>query len=211
MNETTNNTENETNDLPAELSYTKDDLARATARKVYREGWYAVFSQSNTPDQNSTGSLRFTTDYVPLKDPTDTDSRGTIKIRDYCSLPIENPKKRGHKVPDTVDLWYGRLRAFGGPCAEGVLEYPRKEDGELTFNGEPIDKSDLRECREQVKESVLKKLTEIWQDPTMMHGFVVFAYVVVDGEYNKIKSIRSELPEDEEVVPPEMWFNHDAE
>lgn len=199
----------ETTNLPTTLSYTADDVSRDVQRKLLREGWYALLCVGNVPAEAKTGSLRFEQTFVPLKDPTDGESKGNMKIRDYLSLPFENPEKKGHKIPNTVRVVHSRLKALGGEIGDDIPDYPRKEDGAYAFKGEEITKEELQDCDKEVSEAVRKRIIELWEEPTKVHGYVMFGYVKVNGDYNNIATSRAQLPDGEELVPVEQWFNHD--
>lgn len=193
--------------VPATISYTKDDLARDVARKTYRPGWYAVVATSTITGTAKTGSLRLEQDYIPLKDANDTDSRSNVKVKNFAALPFKNPAAE-HAVPRTTGIMHGMLRAFGGDIGKGIPDYPRKVEGTITFKGEVIDRSEYNAACEEVVTAVRDRLVEIWANPSMMNGYVVYAFVDLDdkGEFNRIKTLRNELPEGESVVAPDDWF-----
>jgi hypothetical protein len=165
-----------------------------------------VFLSSARTGRAGTRSFRIEEDFVPLKDADNTDSRGTIKIKNFLSLPIDDQENPLDKVPATETLVINHLRALGGELAEGLIRYPHKVDGVMMFNGEPMEKGTDEQCKKIAKQALLDKLVAIWENPSMMHGYVAFAKVAVDGEYNKITTLQAELPEGEELVPEREWF-----
>lgn len=194
--------------IPARVSYTRDDLARMNAKKVYNEGWYAFYITNGGNAVNGTGSLRLDVSLVPLADPTDIDSRGTIKLNHRITLPIDNPNKSlgKDKIPKTQRVVRGFFEAFGGKLSDGLVGSPRKIDGTLMFKGEPLDKNDYQAAAIEADDTLMQKICAVWEDPTMMVGHIAYGKVELENGYPRVVVFKSELPSGEELVPSEEWF-----
>lgn len=203
--------------MPEDISYTKDEIARqAKKKKTYRPGFYIVQLTGNTRGVNSTHSLKFEQDLAVLKDAEDASTRGPVTIKNFMTLPFDNPNHPlGENIPKTLAVCSGFLTAMGGVCTEGLIKYPRKNaDGVMMFQGEPLskEKGAYELAAAEANESAMAKLRELWKEPTLALNNVCYAKVIIDEKgYNKVKFFTDTLPEGTNVVDPADWFTTDDE
>jgi hypothetical protein len=192
---------------PSKISYTEDDVSRDVQRKKYSKGWYQLLCTTNNPKvSQNTGSLMFQQNWAPLKEQDDPESKSTQAITNYLTLPFANKDIADHKAPNTLGICHALLRAVGGDLGNELPDYPRKIDGSLVFKGDEIAKEDEEEARREVARATRDKLIEIYDEPSVLEGYTAFGYVTIEGDYNKISKFKAELPDDEDLVPPEEWF-----
>lgn len=192
------------NNLPSTLSYSDDDVSRQVAKKLLKEGHYAIICVSNLPEEAGTGSLRFSQRFLPLKDPDDQDSKGNISVNNWMTLPFATEKKP--TAPNTLGMCVTQLTAMGGEIGDTIPAYPRKENGVFTYDGNEITKDEVEAARVNTGKATMEAIKKIWDDPSQLEGLVCYAYVKVENGYNKISRFYAELPEGESVVDSEAWF-----
>ncbi len=201
------NNQNDQTDMPEELSYTKDDVSKSVKQKRYKDGWYAAMIETNTPKMSkNTGSFMLVQTIVPLKNANDASSKGPMVVFNNLTLPFANPKVKDHTPPKTLGICHSFLRSLGGEVAQNIPDFPKKEDGEFIYNGEGISESQLQECREEVAEFTMQYLQKLWKTPDLIENYSCYVQLVQEGDYTKVKRFRSELPEGENTVPEEEWF-----
>ena len=104
-------------------------------------------------------------------------------------------------MPNTTGIAGAFVRALEGP--DEVPDFPRREDGTLTYRGEAIDKTEEEGSRKEASRIVLNKLKELWQSDTdELVGKTFYGRIGHKGEYANIITCRWDLPADAELVDP---------
>ena len=198
------NTREQQQDLPAELTYSEEDLNQASARKVLAEGVYRFvvvgvkksISKIQTETDGSYkrgGNFSLSVECAPL-DADNTPKRPTIF--NNVTFPIKNPGVKDHKVPDTIGLCVQFLSALG---VKGITAYPKKAGvGFMTSEGEVLDLEGYNSLKRQINTNVMNYLKDAWKSPEQLIDETFYGQVAHNGEWRNITKQWSELPEGEE-------------
>lgn len=187
--------------VPTNISYTDDEIAKASSRPTLNPGWYRflIRNAENTVSENK-GHIMTNITLAPLTDPDDAATFSSPTIRHNIVWPFKNPEYDGHKAPNTTGICHNFLRAV---LPDEIHDYPRKVDRVLTYKGEAIPSDEEASCRMEVTRSVFEYGKKVLGDPEVLNDNVVYAEVYQNGEYLNARNFRAELPEEAVLVSPE--------
>lgn len=186
------------------VSYTDDYINRLTKRKQFRPGWYQTMTTAAVCEESKNGNVQFIWQESPLKIPGDPSSKARQSIRHYVVTPMMPDEEPDHEPPESAVGM--TLRSFRNKGID-VPEFPRKQEGGgYTFNGDTVSKEVANELRGEAIRKLLEKCEEFRHNADEFIGYTCYSYVDVDGDFNKIKTMRSELPDGASVVDPDDWF-----
>jgi hypothetical protein len=186
------------------VNYTDDYINKLTKRKQFRAGWYQVMTTHAVCEESKAGNVQFITKETPLKVLNDPSSKARQGITNYVVTPLMPDDAPDHEPPETA---IGMSMKFLRSKGIDVPEFPRKSDGGgYTFKGDSINKEVVNELRIAAIRGLMDKLGELRENPDELEGYTCYAFIDVDGEFNRIKTMRSELPEGAALVAAEDWF-----
>ena len=122
--------------IPSNLSYTREDIAKAASRKKFKEGWYCAVVMDATPkvvpetvqNESMRNQLQISTRVAVLADPNDSESLTRETLFHTIPSPIANPDVIDHVVPDWApSMCKGAIHAYFD-----AEELPRIEKDDVT-------------------------------------------------------------------------------
>lgn len=184
---------NQSADVPEEISYTNEDLDRDMRRPRLRANtvYLGKVAFANKV-VNKTGTLAIETVWNPL-DP-DKRARGP-SARKKLTLPFANSKNSSAKIPDTLGFCHEDAHAL---YPERFPRYPKRQrDGSyLTADGQVVNKETAISIERQIKKDVRDFWAAAWKNPATLVGEVAY-FQVEDTEWRGVNKIysTSELPD----------------
>lgn len=189
---------NEDKQIPTEIDYNDDDIARAGKRPSLRKGTYRFSITDAKTDVSKNGHLMIVMDCAALADPNDSATKVRPTIRHRLTLPFRNLLIKGHTPPNTNGFCYSFLRAIEAP---DVAAKPfRDENDDLIWEGEIVTGDAAREAYRTVTEQTFAALKKFWSDPSKLIDYVFFGKVEENGDYSNIGDVWAELPADETLT-----------
>jgi hypothetical protein len=194
--------------VPEDIDFNESDITRAAAKKTPRNGWYPFLVIDSKNAVAKSGHLMRTLTLNRLKDPTDAASKVGPAIRHNVIFPFTNKSVEGHKAPNTSGLCHAFFLALG----EELPEYPRfsRDENSWVHDGAPIEKDEEPEIRREVTRKVFERGQEHWRDPGLMLNQMFYAELYQNGDYQNLRNIVPDLPEDAVLVNPDD-FNLEPE
>lgn len=189
------------------VSYSDDYINRLTKRKQFRAGWYQTMTTGALCEESRSGNVQFIWNETPLRTPGDPSSKAKQSVRHYVVTPMMPEDAPDHEPPESaVGMTMRALRAKGIE----LPEFPRKqENGSYALDGETITREQANEARSTAIRSLLERCEEFRGNPDEFEGYTCYSFIDVDGDWNRIKTMKTELPEGASLVPPELWFTKD--
>lgn len=189
---------NTTKNIPTEISYNDDDIARMGRRAALPPGWHQFVVIDAQRDISKNNHLMLVLEVAALKDPTDASTKIKPTMRHRITLPLTNHSVPGHKAPNTKGFAHAFLMAI---AFEGVLARPeRDQEDNLVFNGEIIDGEAAKEAYRSVDVSVADALITLWKSPELLVDEAFYGEVEENGDYSNIGAVAAELPQDASLV-----------
>jgi hypothetical protein len=196
--------------IPEDFDFTPEDVAKMSVRAKLQKGFYRLLIQDVQKATSRSGSLQMILTLIPLKDADDGESGvHKLSIRHYLTYPIRNPEIEGHVAPNTGGICRDFLRAVVGDL---IPTYPRRdpESKELMYQGEPIDSEEEEYFKQEADNALLAQLRHFWKAPQELVGMALYADVVEDGDYMKVKKAFLTLPDDKELTPADEFTTQQA-
>lgn len=200
------------------IQFDETDIEAATARTVYRPGWYrwrvtAAQPHVTTKEGKSKGNMSLRQRVAAVdSDGNTTEPRGLSHFLTYpkktppdvlVAAGIEEDFKQA-KVPNTIGIIQGYLRITR---PDEFPSFPKKsEDNPEMYvsskTGELITAEERKEERDELLANLGAFLASAWSDPSLTVGdefFGELSYRSTKG-YPNINKIRAALPDDAELV-----------
>lgn len=191
----------------SKVSYDKDLVLRAAAKRKLPLGWYRfLITEAKSVVSEKTNHLMTQIICAPLKDPDDANSKTSPTVRNNIVWPFANPEVEGHEPPNTGAMLPRTLQAILGP--DVIPDMPvRGKDKVLRYRGEEIENSKEDEKRQEVITLTLDKGVEIHDAPETLLNETFYGKVKHDGDFAVIERMAFTLPDNAELVDIEAELN----
>ena len=191
--------------LPTDVSFTNEDVTKSDQSAVLSEGWYRfmVKTAKQVVSKSDRKLLGISCGCQALADADDAASGAGPFAWHTVWLSLKNPNVKNHK-PVGVFSPAMFLRA----CFDDVPAYPTREDGEMVYEGEVIEASDVADKRLEANTIIFQRQVDLWTDPSDLtdcafYGKVVHTETDSGQTFVNIKFFSAELPEGAELVEEE--------
>jgi len=187
----------------SDIKLTPENIAQMSQRQSLALGWYQFLVTEANAKVAKSGSLMIELRCAPLAETDDPNSKvAKLSLRNNIVLPVANPEVADHTPPNTIGIVVSALKALG---VEGIEDYPRQIDGQLTFKGEAIEKAEEDEARQEVTELAVTKVLELYDNPSELVDCAFYGQVIEKDGFTNIAGMRSELPDGESLVPADEF------
>lgn len=172
------------------------------------DGWFMVVARANEFKLNKAGTnMQFMTTFNVLANPDDESSiiKG-VSLRLWTPMPRKpetNTAEELKKQKFAFMKLVGFMHAF---FPNDVPDYPRFQEGQLIFEGQPIEPADKERYVKQCHQAALEAAKRLAETPDMLVGGYVAAEVKDDPNSSfgpSIRRVAEGLPAGESFVDPD--------